>query len=76
MGQEIWLAHAYRVLNNTDSYAGDVMCFKVPGNYIIVLSSQGAASDLLDKRGAIYSGRPNFVLYKMYELIQESSSRG
>lgn len=48
---------------------GDVMCLKVLGKHIIVLSSQIAASDLLDKRSAIYSSRPDFILYKMYASL-------
>jgi len=36
---------------------GDVMYFDAVGQSILVLSSQQAVSDLLDKKGAIYSGR-------------------
>lgn len=56
-------------MNVAHRAAGDVMCLKVLGKHIVVLSSQAAASDLLDKRSAIYSSRPDFVLYKMYALL-------
>lgn len=38
--------------------AGDILFFKVFGKRIIVLNSDEAARDLLDKRSAIYSDRP------------------
>ncbi|KAK0204101.1 cytochrome P450 [Desarmillaria ectypa] len=40
---------------------GDVMRLSVPGRSIIVLSSNEAATDLLEKRGLNYSSRPNFI---------------
>ncbi|KAI0768403.1 cytochrome P450 [Irpex lacteus] len=43
---------------------GDVFSLCVPGKTIIVLSSEKAASDLLDKRSAIYSDRPRFAYYE------------
>lgn len=39
------------------------MYFNVLGNHMIVLNSQKAANELLDKRGAIYQDRPRFVLF-------------
>lgn len=61
-------------MNVAHRAAGDVMCLKVPGKHIVVLSSQVAASDLLDKRSAIYSSRPDFILYKMYAPLSALSS--
>ncbi|KAG7446882.1 cytochrome P450 [Guyanagaster necrorhizus] len=41
---------------------GDVMQLRVPGRSIIILSSDKAATDLLEKRGLNYSSRPNFII--------------
>jgi hypothetical protein len=41
---------------------GDVMYLEVLGKPIVILSSEQAASDLLDKRSGIYSDRPAFPL--------------
>ena len=42
---------------------GDVIYFHALGKSIVVLNSVQAATDLLDKRGAIYSDRPRLVLF-------------
>ncbi|KAL4253122.1 hypothetical protein AB1N83_012925, partial [Pleurotus pulmonarius] len=42
---------------------GDVIHLRVLGRDIIVLNSVQAATDLFDKRGGLYSDRPNFVIY-------------
>ncbi|KAG9225867.1 hypothetical protein CCMSSC00406_0008395 [Pleurotus cornucopiae] len=42
---------------------GDVMHLKVLGHDIIVLDSVQAATELLEKRSALYSDRPNFTVY-------------
>jgi hypothetical protein len=42
---------------------GDVIFFKALGRSIVVLNSVQAAVDLLDKRSAIYSDRPRFVMF-------------
>ncbi|KAF7441180.1 hypothetical protein PC9H_001529 [Pleurotus ostreatus] len=42
---------------------GDVMHLKVFGHDIIVLDSVQAATELLEKRSALYSDRPNFTVY-------------
>ncbi|KAJ6529208.1 cytochrome P450 [Mycena capillaripes] len=42
---------------------GDVIQLEVFGQSIIVLDTQKAASDLLDKRSSKYSDRPEFPLY-------------
>ncbi|KAK1835309.1 cytochrome P450 [Podospora conica] len=44
-------------------YGSDIIYFNVLGNHMIVLNSQRAANEILDKRGAIYQDRPNFVLF-------------
>ncbi|KAJ8520726.1 hypothetical protein ONZ45_g2491 [Pleurotus djamor] len=44
---------------------GDVMSFRLPGQTIIVLNSHEAAVELLEKRSALYSCRPNIVVYKL-----------
>jgi hypothetical protein len=38
------------------------MHIKVPGQHIIVLDTMEAAIDLLDKRGSIYSDRPQTIM--------------
>ncbi|KAI0092994.1 cytochrome P450 [Irpex rosettiformis] len=42
---------------------GDVFSLQVPGETVIVLASEKAASDLLEKRSAIYSDRIRFGYY-------------
>ncbi|OTB02671.1 hypothetical protein M426DRAFT_61715 [Hypoxylon sp. CI-4A] len=44
-------------------YNSDIVYFNVLGNHMIVLNSQKAANELLDKRGANYQDRPRFVLF-------------
>jgi hypothetical protein len=44
-------------------HIGDVIYFHALGQSIVVLNSAQAAVDLLDKRGAIYSDRPRFVMF-------------
>ena len=41
---------------------GDVVYLHILGQGVVVLSSHEAASDLLDKRGTIYSDRLSFVM--------------
>ncbi len=42
---------------------GDVMHLKILGRNMIVLNSVQAATDLLEKRSALYSDRPNMNVY-------------
>ncbi|KAI0768442.1 cytochrome P450 [Irpex lacteus] len=42
---------------------GDVLSLKLPGKTLIILNSEKAALDLLERRGAIYSDRPRFPFY-------------
>ncbi|KAJ8520598.1 hypothetical protein ONZ45_g2648 [Pleurotus djamor] len=44
---------------------GDVIHLSLMGRSIVVLNSLEAAVDLLEKRGAIYSDRPQMVVYDM-----------
>jgi hypothetical protein len=42
--------------------SGDVVHIKMFGQPVVILNSLQASRDLLDKRSAIYSDRPRFVL--------------
>ncbi|KAI1137387.1 cytochrome P450 [Hypoxylon sp. FL0543] len=44
-------------------YNSDIIYFNVLGNHMVVLNTQRAANELLDKRGANYQDRPRFVLF-------------
>ncbi|KAL4256194.1 cytochrome P450 family protein [Pleurotus pulmonarius] len=44
---------------------GDIMHLRVLGRDLIVLNSVEAATELLEKRSALYSDRPNFTVYVM-----------
>ncbi|GJE94425.1 cytochrome P450 [Phanerochaete sordida] len=44
---------------------GDVMYFNLLGKQFVVLSSHAAATDLLEKRSAIYSSRPYLPLHNL-----------
>lgn len=48
--------------------AGDVMRVTILGRSTIILGSQQAATDLLEKRSGIYSDRPDTPVYDMYVL--------
>ncbi|EKM55770.1 uncharacterized protein PHACADRAFT_256631 [Phanerochaete carnosa HHB-10118-sp] len=43
---------------------GDVMSLNILGQRLVILSSEEAAADLLDKRSANYSDRPSFPIYE------------
>ena len=45
---------------------GDVICFRVFSQVIVLLSSLSAIKDLLEKRGEIYSERPTLPIMEMY----------
>ncbi|KAJ3523341.1 hypothetical protein NMY22_g11478 [Coprinellus aureogranulatus] len=51
----------------SDQYGSDVIYLKILGTDIIVLNSLAACRELLDKRSAIYSSRPNMPM--MNDLI-------
>lgn len=42
------------------------MHLRVLGRDLIILNSVEAATELLEKRSALYSDRPNFTVYVMY----------
>ncbi|KAJ8520800.1 hypothetical protein ONZ45_g2406 [Pleurotus djamor] len=54
-----------RVYYEWSKQYGDVMHLKVLNQNIIILNSVKAASELLDKRGALYSDRPRFIVFEM-----------
>ena len=59
MEQDIWYVDPYySYFSLIVAHAGDVIYLNTCGKSTIVLSSEEAARDLLDKRGAIYSDRP------------------
>ncbi|KAJ7585226.1 hypothetical protein C8J56DRAFT_751624, partial [Mycena floridula] len=43
---------------------GDMFQLRIFGTTIMILDSEEAAVELLDKRGAIYSCRPGFIIFK------------
>jgi hypothetical protein len=55
----------YHVLDNV---TGDVIHLDLLGNPVIVLNSQEAAIDLLEKRSSKYSDRPLFTGFKLQVL--------
>lgn len=44
---------------------GDVVYVETMGQSIVVLGSDQAASDLLEKRSAIYSDRPRILTFEL-----------
>jgi hypothetical protein len=48
---------------------GDVMNLWIPGRQIIVLNSDEAANDLLNKQSSIFSSRPSMPIYEMCVLL-------
>jgi hypothetical protein len=55
--------HFHKIL--IDVVLGDVVSLKVPGQRLVILNSAQAAEDLLEKRSAIYSGRPELTVIHM-----------
>jgi hypothetical protein len=53
------------LIQPTHSFAGDVMYLEVFGKPMVVLDTHEAAVDLLEKKGSIYSDRPEFPVYDM-----------
>src|SRR5579863_4265258 len=45
---------------------GDVFCFRIFGQVIVVLCSLTAIKDLLEKRGELYADRPTIPIVEMY----------
>ena len=49
--------------------AGKVAHLRIPGNTMIILNSVQAATDLLDKRSAIYSDRAQSDVFMLYAIL-------
>ncbi|KAI0279677.1 cytochrome P450 [Russula brevipes] len=47
---------------------GDIMCFRVLGQVIVVLCSSAAIKELLEKRGESYSDRPRIPIFEILEM--------
>ena len=47
------------------AFQGDIICFRVFSQVIVVLCSLSAVKDLLEKRGEIYSERPTLPILEM-----------
>jgi hypothetical protein len=56
------------------AFQGDVICFRVFNQVIVVLCSLSAIKDLLEKRGEAYSERPTLPILEMYIIISQSSA--
>jgi len=60
------------ILGNTSlsrlrpAFQGDVICFRVFDQVIVVLCSLSAVKDLLEKRAEYYSDRPTLPILEMY----------
>ena len=52
---------------------GDVLHLSVLGKSIVVLNTEEAAFELLDKRSAIYSDRPRFPMQDLYAFVTPAS---
>lgn len=48
------------------TFEGDVIHLNVVGNHVVVLNSQAAASDLLEKKSAIYSSRGRHAVFELW----------
>ena len=55
--------------------AGKVAHLRIPGNTMIILNSAQAATDLLDKRGAIYSDRAQSDVFMLCTTLFYLSPR-
>ena len=56
----------YAVPQSDRLLPGDVILLKTPTQSIVVLDSVKAAIDLLEKRSAIYSSRPQIRMHELY----------
>jgi len=48
------------------AFRGDVICFRVFNQVVVVLCSLSAIKDLLEKRAETYSDRPTLPILEMY----------
>jgi len=46
-------------------FQGDVLCLRVLGQDVVILSSVSAVKDLLEKRGEAYADRPPLPILEM-----------
>ena len=60
---------AHETLYKWSKQYGDVMYLNILGKPVVVLSSEEAASQLLDKRSLNYSDRPRFPMFERYSTI-------
>ncbi|EKM55769.1 uncharacterized protein PHACADRAFT_195821 [Phanerochaete carnosa HHB-10118-sp] len=58
------IAVSAEVFHDWAKQHGDVMSLNVLGRRLLILSSEEAATDLLDKRGLKYADRPSFPMYE------------
>ena len=56
------LEQALQVALNPCLSPGDVVYIHILGQSVVFLNTAEAATDLLDKRGLIYSDKPSFVM--------------
>ena len=56
------------------AFQGDVICFRVFNQVIVVLCSLSAIKDLLEKRAESYSDRPTSPILEMYSTLYYSHS--
>ncbi|KAI0301726.1 cytochrome P450 [Multifurca ochricompacta] len=59
--------HSWLTYTQYSKKYGDVISFRVFGQVIVVLNTIKAAKDLLERRGEIYSDRPETPIYDMME---------
>jgi hypothetical protein len=55
--------------SNTNITESDIIYVSLLGQPVIILNSVKTATDLLEKRGAIYSDRPSFALLEAYDSL-------
>jgi hypothetical protein len=56
------------------AFQGDVICFRVFNQVIIVLCSLSAIKDLFEKRAEFYSDRPTLPILEMYHYYSQPSA--
>jgi hypothetical protein len=60
--RSVYLFHFSHGLFLTRIRSGELIYLNAAGQPIIVLNSQRVAADLLDRRAAIYSDRPRYIV--------------
>jgi len=56
-----------------DCGSGDLLYMSIAGQKMLVLNTNRVAADLLDRRGAIYSGRPRLISKSCHQFLQHSA---